>query len=94
MNNHGNGFIKEDPWRVLRIMGEFVESFETLSHLPPAVTVFGSARTKPSDRYYKASVELARSLARLNIPVVTGGGPGIIMSVRRERRFCDMEILA
>ena len=83
MNNHGNGFIKEDPWRVLRIMGEFVESFETLSHLPPAVTVFGSARTKPSDRYYKASVELARSLARLNIPVVTGGGPGIMAAANK-----------
>ena len=83
MNNHGNGFIKEDPWRVLRIMGEFVESFETLSHLPPAVTVFGSARTKPNDRYYKASVELAQSLARLNIPVVTGGGPGIMAAANK-----------
>ena len=40
MNNRGTGFIKEDPWRVLRIMGEFVESFETLSHLNPAVTVW------------------------------------------------------
>lgn len=83
MNNHGNGFVKEDPWRVLRIMGEFVESFETLSHLPPAVTVFGSARTGANDRYYKASVELGRLLARHNIPVVTGGGPGIMAAANK-----------
>lgn len=83
MNNHGNGFIKEDPWRVLRIMGEFVESFETLSHLHPAVTVFGSARTKPRDPYYKAAVELAKKLARHNIPVVTGGGPGIMEAANK-----------
>jgi uncharacterized protein (TIGR00730 family) len=83
MNNHGSTFIKEDPWRVLRIMGEFVESFETLSHLNPAVTVFGSARTKPSDPYYKAAVELARKLAKKNIPVVTGGGPGIMEAANK-----------
>jgi uncharacterized protein (TIGR00730 family) len=83
MNNRGTGFIKEDPWRVLRIMGEFVESFETLSHLHPAVTVFGSARTKPRDPYYKAAVELAKKLARHNIPVVTGGGPGIMEAANK-----------
>jgi len=83
MNNHASTFIKEDPWRVLRIMGEFVESFETLSHLNPAVTVFGSARTKPRDPYYKAAVELARKLAKKNIPVVTGGGPGIMEAANK-----------
>lgn len=83
MNNHGNGFIKEDPWRVLRIMGEFVESFETLSRIGPAVTVFGSARTKPSDKYYKASVELAKKLAEHQIPVITGGGPGIMEAANK-----------
>jgi uncharacterized protein (TIGR00730 family) len=83
MNNRGTGFIKEDPWRVLRIMGEFVESFETLSHLNPAVTVFGSARTKPRDPYYKAAVELGRKLAHQNIPVVTGGGPGIMEAANK-----------
>lgn len=64
-------------------MGEFVESFETLSHLNPAVTVFGSARTKPSDPYYKAAVDIARKLARKNIPVVTGGGPGIMEAANK-----------
>jgi uncharacterized protein (TIGR00730 family) len=83
MSNHGNGFIKEDPWRVLRIMGEFVESFETMSHVGPAVTVFGSARTKPSDKYYKAAVALGKKLAVHNIPVITGGGPGIMEAANK-----------
>jgi uncharacterized protein (TIGR00730 family) len=83
MNNHGNGFIKEDPWRVLRIMGEFVESFETMSHVGPAVTVFGSARTKPRDKYYKAAVALGKKLAIHNIPVITGGGPGIMEAANK-----------
>lgn len=83
MSNHGNGFIKEDPWRVLRIMGEFVESFETMSHVGPAVTVFGSARTKPRDQYYKAAVALGKKLAIHNIPVITGGGPGIMEAANK-----------
>jgi uncharacterized protein (TIGR00730 family) len=83
VNNHGPGFIKEDPWRVLRIMGEFVESFETLSHVGPAVTFFGSARTKPQDRYYRAAVALAKNLAQHNIPVITGGGPGIMQAANQ-----------
>ena len=75
MNNHGNGFIKEDPWRVLRIMGEFVESFETLSHLHPAVTVFGSARTKESAADYQQAVRCGELLAKAGFTVITGGGP-------------------
>ena len=69
------GFIKEDPWRVLRIMGEFVESFEILSHVRPAVTIFGSARTPKRDKCYQLAVALGEKLARHNIPVITGGGP-------------------
>jgi uncharacterized protein (TIGR00730 family) len=83
MNTHGAGFIKEDPWRVLRIMGEFVESFETLSHVSPAVTVFGSARTRTSDKYYKAAVALGKKLAAYKIPVITGGGPGIMEAANK-----------
>jgi hypothetical protein len=83
MNNSGVAFIKEDPWRVLRIMGEFVDSFETLSHIGPAVTIFGSARTKSSDRYYKAAVALGKQLAVHKIPVITGGGPGIMEAANR-----------
>src|ERR1043166_9110666 len=57
-------FIKEDPWRIFRIMAEFVDSFETLSQVGPGVTVFGSARTLPDNPYYQAAVELTRGLAK------------------------------
>lgn len=83
MNSPGNGFIKEDPWRVLRIMGEFVESFETMSHVGPAVTIFGSARTKSRDKYYRAAVVLGKALAQAGIPVITGGGPGIMEAANK-----------
>ena len=63
-NNVQTTFIKEDPWRIFRIMAEFVDSFETLSQVGPAVTVFGSARMSPRDPYYKAAMELARGLAQ------------------------------
>jgi len=83
MNNHGAAFIKEDPWRILRIMGEFVESFETMSRVSPAVTIFGSARTRRSDPYYKAAVRLGKALAKHKIPVITGGGPGIMEAANK-----------
>ena len=83
MNNQAFGFIKEDPWRIFRIMAEFVDSFETLSHVGPAVTIFGSARTKPADLYYQASVELAKGLAKHHLAVITGGGPGIMAAANR-----------
>jgi uncharacterized protein (TIGR00730 family) len=76
-------FIKEDPWRIFRIMAEFVDSFETLSRVGPAVTVFGSARTPPGNPYYKATVELANGLARHNLAVITGGGPGIMEAANK-----------
>jgi uncharacterized protein (TIGR00730 family) len=83
MINHTVTFTKEDPWRVFRIMAEFVDSFETLSQVGPAVTIFGSARTPPSDPYYKASVDIARELAKNNLAVITGGGPGIMAAANR-----------
>jgi uncharacterized protein (TIGR00730 family) len=76
-------FIKEDPWRIFRIMAEFVDSFETLSQVGPGVTVFGSARMSPKDRYYKAAIELARGLAKHNLAIITGGGPGIMEAANK-----------
>lgn len=73
----------EDPWRVFKIMSEFVESFDTLSRLGPAVTIFGSARTNPSDPYYKAAVAIAEGLGRNKIATITGGGPGIMEAANR-----------
>ena len=83
MASSPNGFIREDPWRIFRIMAEFVDSFETLSHLGPAVTIFGSARTPPSDPYYRATVTLARGLAENGLAVITGGGPGIMEAANK-----------
>ncbi len=75
--------LAEDPWRVFRIMAEFVESFDTLSRTGPAVTIFGSARTKPEDLYYQAARDIAEGLAKEKIGVLTGGGPGIMEAANR-----------
>ncbi|HTH46371.1 MAG TPA: TIGR00730 family Rossman fold protein [Candidatus Limnocylindria bacterium] len=75
--------MSEDPWRVFKIMAEFVESFDTLSRLGPAVTIFGSARTKPEDLYYKAAIAIGEGLAKEKIAVLTGGGPGIMEAANR-----------
>src|SRR5208283_4747456 len=83
MNNQATGFIKEDPWRVFRIMAEFVDSFETLSQVGPGVTIFGSARTLPKDPCYQAAVDLAQGLAKHNLAVITGGGPGIMEAANK-----------
>src|SRR5690349_17524612 len=68
----------KDSWRIFRIMAEFVEGFEALADLGRAVTIFGSARTHPDDRYFKAAEETARLLAKSGFSVITGGGPGIM----------------
>src|SRR5260370_747451 len=72
-----------DPWRVLRILSEFVEGFDALNDVGPAVTVFGSARTKPSDPYYTYGRQLGAALARRGFAVITGGGPGMMEAVNR-----------
>ena len=71
-------FTDSDPWRVFRIMGEFVEGFDTLAGLGAAISIFGSARTQPDDPTYQATVETARLLAASGLAVITGGGPGIM----------------
>ena len=76
-------FTHTDPWRVLRIMGEFVEGFDTLSDVRNAVTIFGSARTQPTDPYYEKAVETARLLAQEGFAIITGGGPGIMEAANR-----------
>jgi uncharacterized protein (TIGR00730 family) len=76
-------FTKTDSWRVFRIMGEFVEGFDTLSDVYNAVTIFGSARIQPGDAYYEEAVETARLLAQEGFPIITGGGPGIMEAANR-----------
>lgn len=76
-------FTTEDTWRVFRIMAEFVDGFETLSRIPKAVTVFGSARSRPGDPDYRRAEELGRALAKAGHAVLTGGGPGDMEAVSK-----------
>jgi uncharacterized protein (TIGR00730 family) len=76
-------FIKEDPWRIFRIMAEFVDSFEALSQVGLGVTIFGSARMLPSNPYYQSAVDLAQGLAKHNLAIITGGGPGIMEAANK-----------
>ena len=76
-------FVREDPWRIFRIMAEFVDSFETLSQVRPAVTIFGSARTPSGNRNYRAAYAIAKGLAKHRLAVITGGGPGILEAANK-----------
>lgn len=71
-------FTNEDPWRIFRIMAEFVDSFDTMSDLGPLIPIFGSARIKEDHPYYKSAYDLARLLVQNNYGVLSGGGPGIM----------------
>jgi uncharacterized protein (TIGR00730 family) len=75
--------MREDPWRIFRIMSEFVDSFLTLAEVGPAVTIFGSARAKVGSKYYRAAQEIARGLAKHKLAVITGGGPGIMEAANK-----------
>ena len=77
------GFVHTDPWRVLRIMGEFVDGFDVLARVGLAVTVFGSARVKADSPYYAAAREVGHGLAERGFAVITGGGPGIMEAANR-----------
>ena len=73
-----------DSWRMFRIMAEFVEGFDAMSTLDvPAVTIYGSARTKPEDPYYALTETIAAELARAGYGVITGGGPGIMEAANK-----------
>ncbi len=76
-------FTSTDPWRVLRITSEFVEGFDTLAHLGPAVSIFGSARVPPASSEYRAAEEVARRLAYAGFTIITGGGPGVMEAANK-----------
>ena len=82
-------FTATDPWRVLRIQGEFVHGFDGLANIGPAVSVFGSARTDEADPYYVHAVAVGRLLAERGFAVITGGGPGIMEAANRGAREAD-----
>jgi uncharacterized protein (TIGR00730 family) len=78
-----NESLQQETWRMFRIMAEFVDGFETMSRIGKAVSVFGSARTRPDDPYYQLAVQCGRLLAERGYAVITGGGPGIMEAANR-----------
>jgi len=68
----------EDAWQVLRMQSEFIKGFDELSELKPCISVFGSARTKKEDKYYKEAIKLSELITQNGYGVITGGGPGIM----------------
>ncbi len=75
--------VANEAWRALRIMSEFVDAVDTLSRVPAAISVFGSARTPSTDPYYVKAIECGRKLSDLGFAVITGGGPGIMEAANR-----------
>jgi len=83
LQRHDATFLHTDPWRILRITGEFVEGFDRLADVGDAVAVFGSARIRSDHRWYEAARETAAGLAEAGFAVITGGGPGIMEAANR-----------
>ena len=77
------GVATEETWRVFRIMAEFVEGFEELATIGPAVSFFGSARAKPDDKYYKLAEQTAAIFAKAGFAIITGGGSGIMEAANK-----------
>ena len=78
-----NEIKTNDSWSIFKIMGEFVEGYEKLSAIGPCISIFGSARTKPEDKYYKLAEEIAAEIVNRGYGVITGGGPGIMEAANR-----------
>ena len=79
----------KDLWRIFRVMAEFTEGFEELASVGPAVSIFGSARSKPSDRYYKLAEKTASELAKAGFAIITGGGGGIMEAANKGAAQAD-----
>ncbi|MBF0252609.1 MAG: TIGR00730 family Rossman fold protein [Candidatus Omnitrophica bacterium] len=82
-------FTNEDPWRIFRIMSEFVDGFESLHNITKAISIFGSARTKPSDHFYKLAVKTSRLFVENGYAVITGAGPGIMEAANKGAKEAD-----
>lgn len=78
--------LQSDSWRVFRIMGEFVEGFESFANVGEAVTIFGSARVAPEEPIYQSTVEVASLLGKAGFSIITGGGPGLMEAANKGAR--------
>jgi len=76
-------FLAEDPWRVFRIMAEFVDGFEMMARVPPGISVFGSSRAGPDHPYYRQAEEAGRLIAQAGFSVITGAGPGLMEAANK-----------
>jgi uncharacterized protein (TIGR00730 family) len=76
-------FTREDTWRIFRIMSEFVDGFEVLSKVGRAVSIFGSARSKPDTKFYKLAEEVAYHIAKAGYAIITGSGPGLMEAANK-----------
>jgi uncharacterized protein (TIGR00730 family) len=77
----------ENSWTMFKVLAEFVDGFETLNKIGPCISIFGSARTKPDDKYYKLAVSIARRFTEEGFGVITGGGPGIMEAANKGARI-------
>jgi uncharacterized protein (TIGR00730 family) len=91
--------LQSESWRVLRITSEFVAGFDHLAEVYPAVSIFGSARTKLSNKYYKSAVRTAELIGKAGFAIITGGGPGIMQAANHGARLagalsigCNIEL--
>ena len=81
MNMHRKDWTEiktNDSWAIFKIMSEFVEGYERMAKIGPCISVFGSARTKPDNKYYQLAIEVSEKLAKAGYGVITGGGPGVM----------------
>ena len=78
-----NALNKEESWRMFRIMGEFVEGFDKLSGIGPAISIYGSARISPDNELYGQTEEIARRLGEMGFSIITGGGPGVMEAANK-----------
>ena len=82
-NKKWNETKTNDSWSIFKIMGEFVEGYEKLSAIGPCISIFGSARTDPSDKYYKLAEEISSKIVKSGYGVITGGGFGIMEAANK-----------
>ena len=78
-----NNTITKDSWRILKYNAETVNGFETLIEVGPSISIFGSARTKPNDNYYKKTVEISSMISEMGFGIISGAGPGIMEAANK-----------